>query len=262
MKKMKLCYVSILVLGTTIISCSKEEAVVNNSAQMAASNNPLYHHSVLAANNVGFAGIDAAEKLILPIDSVDPSGGAKYPFKAIEEPTPTYKKETCVLDISKLECHKTYHAIKSGKLIVGFFEANGSPARALKLNSSPTGWNAIWGCIPDVEDVNPDVLYFSIKSPTVTVIYLSKPCTEFGFELAPDLQDYDHNISVAFGTWSKGLSEGCVTSTVRSPSGARLFAVKATKPFTTITVTLNTSFAKDVPVTGLGMANIRYKLAE
>jgi hypothetical protein len=262
MKKIIIGYVAILVLGTSIISCSKEEAVVNNSVQMAASNNPLYRHAVLAPNNFGVPGIDPFEKLKLPIDSVDPSEGPKYPFSVIDVPTPAYKKETCLLDISKLESHKTYHAIQSNKLIVGFFDEHGSAARVLKLNSDTTGWNAAWGCVQNVEVKNPDVLYIGTNNSFVTVIYLSKPCIEFGFELAPDLQDFDHNISVKFGNWYNGLSEGCVTSKVRSPSGARLFALKATKPFTTITVTMNDSPDKNVPVTGFGMANIRYKLAE
>jgi hypothetical protein len=261
MKKINICYVAILVLGTTIISCSKDEAVVNNSSQMAASNNPLYHYSVIAPYNVGVAGIDPSEKLKLPIDSIDPSEGPKYPFNVLDVPTPTYKQETCLLDISKLESHKTYHAIQSDKLTVGFFNADGSAARVLKLNSGPTGWNAAWGCVQNVELKSPDVLYVSTNSSMVTVIYLSKPSIEFGFELAPDQQDYDHRIGVAFGNWFKGSSEGCVTSTVRSPSGARLFAIKATKPFTTITVMLNDS-AGSVPVRGIAMANIRYKLAE
>src|SRR4051812_3326331 len=126
MKKIKLCYVALLVLGTTIISCSKEEGIVNKSAQMAASNNPLYRHAVLAPYNVGLAGVDPAEKLKLPIDSVDPSEGPKYPFTVVDVPTPAYKKETCLLDLAKLENHKTYHAIQNDKLTIGFFDQNGS----------------------------------------------------------------------------------------------------------------------------------------
>lgn len=262
MKTIKICYVAILVLGTTILSCSKEEAIVNNSAQMAASNNPLYHYSVLAPNNVGLAGIDPYEKLKLPIDSVDPSEGPKYPFTVIDVPTPSYKKETCLMDISKLESHKTYHAIQSGKLIIGFFTGNGSAARVIKLNSGTDGWNAAWGSAQNVEVQKPDVLYVGTNNALVTVIYLSKPCIEFGFELAPDLQDYDQNIVVKFGNSFNKFSEGCTTSKVRSPSGARLFAIKATKPFTTITVTLNNSPSQDAPVGGLALANIRYKLCE
>jgi hypothetical protein len=260
MNKIKISYVAILFLGTTIIGCSKEDGVINNSVQMAAASNPLYHHAVLASYNFGVAGIDPAEKLKLPISSVDPSEGPKYPFSVIDVPTPSYKKETCLLDISKLESHKTYHAIQSDKLTVGFFDEKGSAARVLKLNSSTTGWNAAWGCVQNVELENPDVLYVSTDS--LFVIYLSKPCMEFGFELAPDLLDYDHNVSVKYGNWSNGLSEGCITSTVRSPSGARLFALKATKPFTTITIMVKDKPNQDVPVTGFGMANIRYKLAE
>ncbi|MDB5018879.1 MAG: hypothetical protein JWQ28_6 [Pedobacter sp.] len=262
MKKMKICYVAILVLGTTITSCSKEESVPNNSVLMAASSNPLYRHAVLAAYSFGVAGIDPYEKLKLPMDSVDPSEGPKYPFEVIEVPTPTYKEETCLLNISKLETHKTYHAIQSNKLTVGFFDDKGSAARVLKLNSDSTGWNAAWGCVQNVEVKNPDVLYVSTNSSFITVIYLSKPCIEFGFELAPDLQDYDHNIGVKFGNSFNGTSEGCITSKVRSPSGARLFALKATKPFTTITVTLNDKPIENAPMTGFGIANIRYKLAE
>ena len=261
LRKVNICYVAILALGT-ILSCSKDDSVIDNSVQMAAATNPLYHHAVLARYNFGVAGIDPFEKLKLPIDSVDPSEGPKYPFTVIEEPTPAYKQETCLLNISKLETHKTYHAIKNGKLIVGFFNENGSAARALKLKSDTTGWNAEWGCVQNVEVKDPDVLYVSTNNSFVTVIYLSKPCIEFGFELAPDLQDYDHNVSVKFGNSRNSLSEGCITSKVKSPSGARLIALKATKPFTTITIKLNDNLDKKVPVTGFGIANIRYKLAE
>jgi hypothetical protein len=271
MKKMKKCLISILVLGIAIISCTKDEAVVVNSSQKAKTTKPLYYYSVSERNTVGLPGIDPAEKLTVVIDTADPAGGHIFPFKIINLPTPSYKKETKLLDISKLENHKTYHAIKCNDLIVGFFDSDGADIRALKLEPNPngSGWTDPWGYSPNVEAERPEVLYFNVPNPIVTisdqivtVLYLSKPCIEFGFELTPDLNDYSLPVNVSFGTWFTGFFEGSVTSMVSSPAGARLFSVKATKPFTIVTITLLTDDTVDLPWRGIGMANIRYKLAD
>jgi len=249
--------VMVMVLVTMIISCSKEEGVVSGSVQKTESNPESYHYAVNRPYDEGEPGIEPTTPLIPSVGTDTLITDPKYPYTVIETPTQAYKDETCLLDISKLEEHKTYYKVQNDKLTIGF---DNQPA--LKLKSGPTGWNARWGLAPYVECENPEVLFVRPLSSIVTVISFSKPCIEFGFEMAPNHQDYDHGLGVVFGTDFLDYSEGFTSSIVRSPSGARLFAIKATKPFTHITILLNDSPTGDIPINGVGIANIRYRLAK
>jgi hypothetical protein len=256
MKKMNRRYLLVLVVGALIISCTKEEATVDETAQKFSSNTAVERYAVNPPYDSGEPGIDPSVVIKIPPDQEDPFSGPDYPFTRINTPTATYKHETCLLDISKLESGKTYQKIKDDKLAIGF------AGRVLKLNSGPRGWDANWGSAPSVECERPDVLYMGESGNIFNVIYLSKPCIEFGFEMAPNHLDYDHHFGAAYGNWYYGFSEGWNQLSIRSPSGARLLAIKATKPFTVVTILLDDSPTGDLPSGGLAIANIRYRLAE
>jgi hypothetical protein len=261
MKKLKIYSLVVLGIATMLISCSKEEGMVSDSARKSSTDAVVNSYSVNPPYDDGLPGTDAKINFIVPESPDDQSGGPYYPFTIIKTPTSTYKEETCLLNFSGLESNKTYHKITGGKLAIGFYDESHLPARVLKLDNGPSGWNSIWGSNPNVECKNPDVLYVKTLGYIVAYIYLSKPCIEFGFEVAPNHQDYDHHFSVGYGNYFISPANGIINSTSRSPSGASLVAIKATKPFTTVTIFLDDSPTGDIPSRGLAIANIRYKLA-
>jgi hypothetical protein len=267
MKKIYLRALMFVALGATMTSCSKDGPSVLDPGTKLANTAAADAYELSFGGNVADypAGTDAGQALIFPNPPDDPYGGPKFPYAVIGTPTPEYLKETCLVDISKLENNKTYHAIQNGKLTIGFFSGpfSDSEARLLKLkSSSETGWNAAWGQSPNVQSENPDVLY-TVISRNELIIYLSKPCIEFGFEIAPNHKNYDHRFGAEFGDWIFDANKGSVSGLVtRSPSGARLLAVKSTEPFTMITVRSSDSPTGDEPVEGFAIANIRYKLAK
>jgi hypothetical protein len=265
MKKNDFRSLVFVALGTMILSCSKEEAPVVTTEKKIAATNAAVPYELAFQGSVGSyaAGKDASKPLYFPGEPDDPWQWPKYPFSVIATPTKEYLDETCLVDVSKLENNKTYHTIQNGKLTIGFFSDGGSGLRFLKLKSgSKDGWNSEWGTSPNVGSKNPDVFY-SLISREQLVIYLSKPCIEFGFEVAPNHKDYDHKFGASYGDWLFDDAKGYVSSIVtRSPSGARLISVKATKPFTMITLGSGDSPTGDLPVEGVAIANIRYKLAK
>jgi hypothetical protein len=131
----------------------------------------------------------------------------------------------------------------------------------LKLQPGPEGWNSEWGKAPQVESSSPEVLYVKYQSYLVMTIYLSKPCTEFGLEIAPDHRNFDHLVNVDFGLYFYGGTGGNVWMNTKSPSGARLVALKSKRPFTTVSIWQNDGL-NDTPARAFAIANIRYKLAE
>jgi hypothetical protein len=130
----------------------------------------------------------------------------------------------------------------------------------MKADNSPFGWSAHWGYSPYVENENPDVLY----SPTevdITIV-LSKPCIEFGLEASPNRQDRDYEIGFYAGNYTFDDSAGHPGAITRTPSGARLIAVKSKKPFTVVTFCWVRHSSVDPWPSGVAIANIRYKLAK
>lgn len=258
MKKIiKVFLFSSVTASVIVVSCSKEEVVNNGTTQKAFAETAVNHYSVNPPYDKGEPGKEPAIHLQPPAGLDSMVTEPKYPYIIIETPTTSYINETCLLDISKLETHKTYHAIQNGKFLISF-----NYDSVLKLDSGPTGWNSKWGSAPYVECENPDVLYMPTTYTVATVIYLSEPCIEFGFELAPNHQDYDHGFGAIFGNDFIDYSEGFTSSVMRSPSGARLLAIKATHPFTQISVMINDSPTGDIPAKGVAFANIRYRLAK
>jgi hypothetical protein len=254
-----------LAVGTLIISCSKDESAVNRKNEVASTNeSEPYELSFVEGLSPYPAGTDAPEALHMPYPPDDPYGVPRYPYTEIKNPTAEYLKETCLVDVSKLENGKTYHSIKSGKLTIGFFDGpfDNSKDRLLKLkSSSETGWNANWGMAPNVQSENPDVFYMAFGRNDL-IIYLSKPCTEFGFEIAPNHKNYDHKFLTEYGDWIYDNAKGGADVKARSPSGASLIAVKATKPFTMITLRSGDSPTGDAIVAGMAITNFRYRLAK
>lgn len=258
MKKVIILNVLTSVLGSFIIvSCSKVEVVRSNAPKASAVNTIVNHYSVNPPYDRGEPGEEPTITWDPPVSSDTMITDPRYPYTVIKIPTKAYKDETCLLDVSKLELHKTYHKIGNDKLTISFDSDS-----VLMLKSGPTGWNSHWGSVPNVECENPDVLYLNIYHGILMVISLSKPCVEFGFELAPNHQDYDHNFGAIFGNDFLDYSEGFTSSSIRSPSGARLYAIKAGHPFTQITIMSNDSPTGDIPVNGIAFANFRYKLAK
>ena len=271
----KRCVQSVLlVLATAVLGCDKGETLTEEVSTISSVNvTAVNEYAWPLRTVVGEPGIDATGSLNYPKDPrlEFPDGPRedppRLPFKSINQPTANYIKETCLFDISQLEDHKTYTKIQNGSLRIGFFDTDQysafDPYPVLKLkSSSPTGWNSHWGFKPDVENEHPDVLYFEIWNFGFKYIYLSKPCIEFGFELAPNHKNEEHEFGVYFGNWMDDITNGYAGPVVKSPSGARLFAIKATKPFRMITI-----FNADNPKSsqqsgGFAIANIRYKLAE
>jgi hypothetical protein len=118
---------------------------------------------------------------------------------------------------------------------------------------------AKWGSLPLVAKENPDVLF---TNPREMAIALSKPCIEFGFEIALNMQNKDYSYYVSFGNVLYDQSKGILTRSAITPSGARLFSVKATKSFKTVTIIYSKNTGTDLGSNGFGIANIRYKIAK
>jgi hypothetical protein len=263
----------LIALATVILGCAKEEAVLKTTSATSSEDWPseVQYYALRPPYDEGGPGIDAQGLLNFPTNPEFnfPYGPDKelprFPFSVIEVPNKLYLKETCLFDVSKLENNKTYHKLQNGSLTIGFIEGSGGAGerRVLKLKSSSAkGWNSQWGFSPTVEQEDPDVFYFHLYNSESMFLYLSKPCIEFGFEVAPNHKNYDHNFYVDYGDWIRDDSKGSVMRTTKSPSGARLYAVKATKPFRMITITSTGSPTAAPLADGLAIANIRYRLAD
>ncbi len=261
MKKIGLNFVMPVIIGMFLMGCSKGEMFEVDSSANAKVSLLAEQYSVNAPYYDGVPGIDPNIVLNLPTEPETPTRPPWGEFQIYETPTQNYKDSTSTFNISQLETHKTYHKIQNEKLSLAFFDTDGTPARVLKLNSGEKGWNANWGDIPKVESTNPEVLYIKVKAYLVTTIQLSKPCTEFGLEIAPDHQNFDHLLNVDFGSWHYGATDGIVWSRTRSPSGARLFAIKSCRPFTTVSI-WQYDGPHEVSARAFAIANIRYRLAE
>lgn len=272
----KECVRSLILVGLTtmIISCSKKEVLAPETSDKSAASatTQVEEYAFFPAYQTREPGQDATGSLNYPTKpslnfpyGPDDVELPRYPFKVIESPIASYLKETCLFDVSKLENNKSYHKLQNGSLRIGFFEGNSylDEIRGIKLkSSSANGWNSHWGFSPTVENENPDVFFFHIYNFYSIYIYLSKPCIEFGFEIAPNHKNANHNFFVYYGDYTNDDSKGSVTVNTKSPSGARLYAVKATKPFRMVTILSSESPTAAPVAEGLAIANIRYKLAK
>ena len=265
MKNIYSRFLVVAALAAMTISCSKEESTLAPGTKMASVSEEVPYELSFSNYNSNFEpGVDAPNNMFFPMPPDDPYEWPDFPFTVIQQPTSEYLKETCLFDVSKLENNKTYTRLKNGKLTIGFFRGSyGDETRLVKLKSgSETGWNADWGTAPFIEHENPDVFYTPVSRDEL-VIYFSKPCIEFGFEFAPNHKNYNHNLTAAYGDWIFDSAKGGVFElTAKSPSGARLIAVKATKPFTMITIRNGDSPTGDLDAKGFAITNFRYRLAK
>jgi hypothetical protein len=201
----------------------------------------------------------------IPLPPYDPGvRPPDQPYTAIDNPTAAYINETCLFDISKMVVGSTYHQVNNKNINIGFFSAyDAIKVQRFTNTGSPTwGWNAHWNYSPYVEKERPDVLVTG--EDQTFVLALSKPCIEFGIEVSPNIQQADHLYAVDFGNFVYDSSAGYAQQRLKTPSGARLFAVKSTKPFSVVTIGFvfeNGSVDYINLPDGLAIANIRYKLA-
>jgi len=264
MKKFDLKLLSMVIFITISTACSKDEDVVTE----VKNNSDDLEYAV----PLGSGSLNDAMKIdlgLIPLKAVKSSGQApnvtSLPFTAIPIPSKEYIKETKLLDISQLIAGGFYHQIGIEDFYIAFFDRFGESEynlQKLKSNGPPFGWNYKWNRIPFVENEYPEVLFNAEFRGEVSIV-LSKPCTEFGFELAPNIKNRNTNFMVWYGNSIFDNSAGEITSlTTNNPSGARLFALKSTTPFNAVTILWGEFFAADFEPGGSAITNIRYKLAK
>ena len=188
----------------------------------------------------------------------------QFPFTQIDNPNSEYIKETCLFDISHLKDNHSYQQINNKKLNIAFYYSDEYTATATKINVDPTskyGWNLPWGASPFIEKESPQLLHVSANT---FVMVLSKPVTEFGFEMAVGNQNREHDFAVFYGDYRWDPSSAIISSKLMTPGGARLFAIKSTKPFTVVSIQYQRTSSADIPfeADNVALANIRYKLAK
>jgi hypothetical protein len=266
MKRIYFRSLVVVALGTMIIGCSKEE-----SAPSTADNKTMDVPDYWAELPV-----------TIPLDTEFPAGPIptgretvlnwydreeqepNAPFTVIETPTAQYLDETCLFDFSKQEFGKSFTWVKNKNVNLGFHRGMGPNVNTVKLSTKlppVEGWDLPWGNLPEVQGQPKEILF--VQAWFEFFLVFSKPITEFGVEIAPNKQNYDSQISVSLGKMEFDASSGQVTKNTRTPGGAKFFGLKATKPFTTITVRWLKSTGTDLrDPEGFALANIRYKLAK
>jgi hypothetical protein len=186
-------------------------------------------------------------------------------FLIIPVPSANYVKETTLVDLSTLVAGTFYQQITVKDLNIAFYDTYGeTPLSMQKLKGKATlyGWNSDWNRLPFVENIQPDVLYTSDSRGEFSIL-LSKPCTEFGFELAPSIKNKNTNFRVQYGKSGDDSSGRIETLTTFTPSGSRLFAIKSAQPFTSVRVSwADYAYADDYEPKGSAITNLRYKLAK
>ncbi|MGN7204874.1 hypothetical protein ACTHQF_11435 [Pedobacter sp. SAFR-022] len=245
--------------------CSKVE---NNIGERAEINAVSTQFSLTVPEVPGEApepGIEPAQPIQIPLPPYPPLAGTSSGSDG--SPNQFYIERTSLLSFAHLEEGKTYHQINTNELNIAFFSGDGNGKkihiRRLKPTTpSPSGWTAHWNTLPNVENEHPEVLFMSEFRETFMIV-LSKPCLEFGFELAPNRQDKEFTFRIAAGNFLRDASRGDITFPVKTPSGAQLFNIQAEMPFSVITILYDHSPIEDLNIThkGIAMANIRYRLA-
>ncbi|EOR92636.1 hypothetical protein ADIARSV_4148 [Arcticibacter svalbardensis MN12-7] len=268
MKKSSHNFLLVALIATTLSSCSKKETFTDvvpekdDLAQTSIYTIPLgtgTHNDTLTIH----LNLPPINYPLVPDDTGDGSTGE---HTWIEFLNPDYLKETCLLDISKLKAGYFYHQIGTKSFSVAFFDRDEERICMQKLKANkptPLGWSSEWNIPPYVEKKNPEVLFNSTDNGSFTFV-LSKPCTEFGFELTPNIQGENVNYTVIYGNYQyDGTSGEIQPLTVYNPGLARIFALKAKKSFTVVEV-ISYDDPDEVGYTAGGSAitNIRYTLAQ
>ena len=211
-------------------------------------------------------GVEPSSPLSIPIPPDPPV--RETAFQTAEVPTPEYLSRTDPFNFSFLEEGKTYHQLNTAALNLAFFSGDGDgrsiKVRRLKPNTpGPRGWSCPWNNLNQTQSKRPEVLFLPDFREAFMII-LSKPCLEFGFELAPNRQNKNFNFAFHAGNYYYDKTRGGTTMVTRTPNGARLFNIQATAPFSVITVYRYSISGENLSIThdGVALANIRYKLAE
>ncbi|WP_069660181.1 hypothetical protein [Arcticibacter eurypsychrophilus] len=254
----------LFIITALLSSCSKNEDL----ADIVISKSAMLEYAVplgsVSFNETSLIKLGLTP-LKVPKSPVKPLIGTTRIFNLIPVPSAKYIKETHLLDISKLTPGSFYHQIGTQDFYLSLFSRFDEKLsfQKLKGTASTYGWNCKWNRLPFVEKEHPDVL-FNPDSRGEFLIVLSKPCTAFGFELAPNIKDKNTNFIGFYGNGNWDYSSGKISAlTTFSPSGARLFAIKSARPFTTVTLHwAEYANAENYTPGGSAIANIRYKLAE
>jgi hypothetical protein len=253
-------------LGTMIISCSKEESALNTTSdkKMAASDYIDDLPVVIPGSTVYPNEPEALSGVTIMSYYGEEESDPKSPFTVIETPTKAYLDETCLFDFSKKEFGKGFSFIKNKNINLGFHTGRTPDVQVVKLptNLPPVnGWNLPWGNMPTVQG-NPKEVLFARIIDEVTLVF-SKPIIQFGVELTPNKRDYDCSVYVSAGKMQFDYTSGSVSKTSRTPGGANFYGIKATQPFTTVTISWTKSTGTDPRhPEGFILANMRYKLAK
>jgi len=266
MKTFTYKYLVMTLIIITLLSCSKKEDVLTEAPQEEELIKATFDYTIPlgTANQGGTLTVNLNLPSLTypeaPYDEDDDGRPGVYPL--IEFATQQYLKETCLLDISKLKAGSYYEQIGNKDFYVAFFNNDKGKTSVQKLDAkktAPYGWNCEWNINPFVEKKYPEVLFNPIDYGDITII-LSKPCTEFGFELTPNIRGKNVNFSAVFGFIRYGIIQPLTTY---NPGGARIFGMSSVPPFNIVKISLNTD-PNQVGYSpgGLAIANIRYKLAK
>jgi hypothetical protein len=266
MKKFTLHVLLVASIAATLSSCSKNEPSLED-APKEADLTKTYTYTVPI--ETGTSNDTLKVNLKLPTINYPPDDtgdGNSGEHTWIEFINTSYLKETCLLDISKLKAKYFYHQIGTKSFSVAFFNSDKERICMQKLKAktpAPNGWNSAWNIPPFVECEYPEVLFNPTDNGSFTIV-LSEPCTEFGFELTPNIQGENVNFNSIFGNYQYDSSSGEIQPiTTYNPGWARIFALKAKEPFKVVEV-IPYDDPEEVGYTAGGSAitNIRYTVAK
>lgn len=255
-----------LALGTMIMGCSKEEAAPTKAEQnkMAALDYIDDLPVVIPRSTVYPNEPEVLSGVTHMIRYGEEESDPMSAFTVIETPSKAYLDETCLFDFSKKTYGRGFSFIKNKNINLGFHTSLTPDVQVVKLptNLEPVdGWNLPWGNMPVVQG-NPKEVLFARILDEVTLVF-SKPIIQFGVELTPNKRDYDCNVYVSAGKMQYDYTSGSVSKIARTPGGANFYGIKATQPFTTVTISWTKSTGTDPrDPEGFILANLRYKLAK
>lgn len=211
-------------------------------------------------------GVEPSNPLSIPIPPDPPFKETEWTSENL--PSAEYLNRTDPFNFSFLEEGKTYHQLNTPALNIAFFGGDGD-GKAIKVRRlkpttpAPYGWSCRWDNYNQTQSKHPEVLFVS-EFREAFMIILSKPCVEFGFELAPNRQNKNFGFRMYVGNYYYDGTRGSTGMLIRTPNGARMFSIQATAPFSVITIPRYNDSGEDLSIThdGVALANIRYKLAE
>lgn len=261
---MKALYLKSLVaaaLAVTLSSCEKKAENIENLSQLKTQVSGIVYP---------VEGVDQSTNILpkrkLPravlTKGYDIHKGVKA--KLIDTVCEEYINSTSPLDISNLKEGINIKKFSNEEFGIVTNREGGSFGFA-KLKAGPKGWWTHWNYSPYTASAYPDVLYAQTSGGYASgniYLYLSKPVTSFGFEIAPNTVGKDVNIVTEYKEepFYRDPIMFMVEQTISSPSGARLIAVKSDRPFQLVIVRLNPD--PEIKTTGLAITNIRYALAK